>query len=207
MQMNGTRQLAATAEQAWQALNDPEMLKACIPGCDKFEAVTDLQYAMGVSIRIGPVAAKFSGTVTLDEVVPPSSYVIHFEAQGGVAGFGKGSSRVHLVPNEGGVELQYEVESQVGGKLAQVGQRLIDVAAKSLAEDFFKRFEAKLSERLQAEQPGSAQGVDAVGFEQTVAGSSADAQDGLFGVPRWGLYLAAAVAAGLVIAFAPGSGT
>jgi uncharacterized protein len=206
MQMNGTRQLAASAEQAWQALNDPEMLKACIPGCDKFEAVTDLQYAMGVSIRIGPVAAKFSGTVTLDEVVPPSSYVIHFEAQGGVAGFGKGSSRVHLVPNEGGVELQYEVESQVGGKLAQVGQRLIDVAAKSLAEDFFKRFEAKLSERLQAEQSGSAQ-LDAGGSKQTVAGSSADAQDGLFGIPRWGLYLAAAVAAGLVIAFAPASGT
>ncbi|MGA1043190.1 MAG: CoxG family protein [Burkholderiaceae bacterium] len=207
MQMNGTRQLAASADQAWQALNDPEMLKACIPGCDKFEAVTDLQYAMGVSIRIGPVAAKFSGTVTLDEVVPPSSYVIHFEAQGGVAGFGKGSSRVQLVPNEGGVELQYQVESQVGGKLAQVGQRLIDVAAKSLAEDFFKRFEAKLSERLQAEQPGLAQGVDTDGSEQTVTGSSADAEDGLFGIPRWGLYLAAAVAAGLVIAFAPASGT
>ncbi len=207
MQMNGTRQLAASADQAWQALNDPEMLKACIPGCDKFEAVTDLQYAMGVSIRIGPVAAKFSGTVTLDEVVPPSSYVIHFEAQGGVAGFGKGSSRVQLVPNEDGVELQYQVESQVGGKLAQVGQRLIDVAAKSLAEDFFKRFEAKLSERLQAEQPGSAQGVDSEESKQTVTASSADVQDGLFGIPRWGLYLAAAVAAGLVIAFAPASGT
>lgn len=203
MQMNGTRQLNATAHQAWQALNDPDMLKACIPGCDRFEAVTDTQYAMGVSIRIGPVSAKFSGTVTLDEVVPPTSYVIHFEAQGGVAGFGKGSSRVQLVPNDQGVELQYQVESQVGGKLAQVGQRLIDVAAKSLAEDFFKRFEAKLAERLQASGEVTTQSSDSA-----VAGQGeGKPQEGLMGIPRWAWYLAAALAAGLVIAFAPASGT
>lgn len=203
MQMNGTRQLVATADQAWQALNDPEMLKACIPGCDKFEAVTDRQYAMGVSIRIGPVSAKFSGTVTLDEVVPPSSYVIHFEAQGGVAGFGKGSSKVQLVPNDQGVELQYQVESQVGGKLAQVGQRLIDVAAKSLAEDFFKRFEAKLAERLQdAGEVASQSGASITSGQQT-----GQSEEGFMGMPRWAWYLAAAVAAGLVIAFAPASGT
>ena len=203
MQMNGTRQLVATADQAWQALNDPEMLKACIPGCDKFEAVTDRQYAMGVSIRIGPVSAKFSGTVTLDEVVPPSSYVIHFEAQGGVAGFGKGSSKVQLVPNDQGVELQYQVESQVGGKLAQVGQRLIDVAAKSLAEDFFKRFEAKLAERLQdSGEVASQSGASITSGQQT-----GQSEEGFMGMPRWAWYLAAAVAAGLVIAFAPASGT
>ena len=203
MQMNGSRQLAATADQAWQALNDPEMLKACIPGCDKFEAVTDTQYAMGVSIRIGPVSAKFSGTVTLDEVVPPSSYVIHFEAQGGVAGFGKGSSKVQLVPNDQGVELQYQVESQVGGKLAQVGQRLIDVAAKSLAEDFFKRFEAKLAERLQdGGEVASQSGASITSGQQT-----GQSEEGFMGMPRWAWYLAAAVAAGLVIDFAPASGT
>ena len=204
MQMNGTRQLSATPEQAWQALNDPEMLKACIPGCEKFEAVTESQYAMGVSIRIGPVSAKFSGTVTLDEVVPPSSYVIHFEAQGGVAGFGKGSSKVQLVPNDQGVELQYQVESQVGGKLAQVGQRLIDVAAKALAEDFLKRFEAKLAERLQqasgewalAETGTGDQGSEPIG---------SSTQGEFMGMPRWAWYLVAAVAAGLVIAFAPAS--
>lgn len=201
--MNGMRQLAATADQAWQALNDPEMLKACIPGCDKFEAVTDTQYAMGVSIRIGPVSAKFSGTVTLDEVVPPSSYVIHFEAQGGVAGFGKGSSKVQLVPNDQGVELQYQVESQVGGKLAQVGQRLIDIAAKSLAEDFFKRFEAKLAERLQASGEVTNQSPDSAVSGQ----GESKPQEGLMGIPRWAWYLAAALAAGLVIAFAPTSGT
>ena len=203
MQMNGTRQLNATADQAWQALNDPDMLKACIPGCDRFEAVTDTQYAMGVSIRIGPVSAKFSGTVTLDEVVPPTSYVIHFEAQGGVAGFGKGSSRVQLVPNDQGVELQYQVESQVGGKLAQVGQRLIDVAAKSLAEDFFKRFEAQLAERLQASGELTTQSPDSAVSGQ----GETKPQEGLMGIPRWAWYLAAALAAGLVIAFAPASGT
>ncbi len=203
MQMNGTRQLNATADQAWQALNDPDMLKACIPGCERFEAVTDTQYAMGVSIRIGPVSAKFSGTVTLDEVVPPTSYVIHFEAQGGVAGFGKGSSRVQLVPNDQGVELQYQVESQVGGKLAQVGQRLIDVAAKSLAEDFFKRFEAKLAERLQASGETTTQSPDSAVSGQ----GESKPQEGLMGIPRWAWYLAAALAAGLVIAFAPASGT
>lgn len=203
MQMNGTRQLNATADQAWQALNDPDMLKACIPGCDRFEAVTDTQYAMGVSIRIGPVSAKFSGTVTLDEVVPPASYVIHFEAQGGVAGFGKGSSRVQLVPNDQGVELQYQVESQVGGKLAQVGQRLIDVAAKSLAEDFFKRFEAKLAERLQASGELTTQSPDSAVSGQ----GETKPQEELMGIPRWAWYLAAALAAGIVIAFAPASGT
>ncbi|HCO57671.1 MAG TPA: hypothetical protein DIT38_05820, partial [Burkholderiales bacterium] len=98
-------------------------------------------------------------------------------------------------------------QSHVGGKLAQVGQRLIDVAAKSLAEDFFKRFEAKLAERLQAEQPGSGllAGVDA--SKKTASGPIENTQDGFFGIPRWGLYLAAAAAAGLVIAFAPASGT
>ncbi|MEK9812463.1 MAG: carbon monoxide dehydrogenase subunit G [Bordetella sp.] len=204
MQMNGTRQLAATPEQAWLALNDPEMLKACIAGCDKFEAVTDFQYVMRVSIRIGPVFAKFTGTVTLDEVVPPSSYVIHFEAQGGVSEFGKGSSKVQLVPNDQGVELQYQVESQVGGKLAQVGERLVDVAAKSLAEDFFKRFEAKLAERLQqASGEGTSAGAGAGDQGSETAGGST--QGDFMNLPRWAGYVVAAVAAGLVIIFTPAS--
>jgi carbon monoxide dehydrogenase subunit G len=122
MQMNGTRQLSATPGQAWQALNDPEILEACILGCDKFEAVTDSQYAMGASILTGPISTKFAGAVTLDEVLLSSSYVIHFEVQGGVAGFGKGRSKVQLVPNDQGVELQYQVGSRVGGKLAKVDQ-------------------------------------------------------------------------------------
>lgn len=192
MQMQGQRQLAATAEQAWQALNDPAVLKACIPGCDRFEAQGDGVYALGVSIKIGPVSAKFSGKVTLAEVKPPVSYVLHFEAQGGVAGFGKGSSTVRLEPNADGVLLVYEVSSQVGGKLAQVGQRLIDAAAKSLAEDFFKRFEAALAERLGQNAPGS----DA----NDAPGSSDSGHSPWARIPRW-VWPVLAIALAMAIIF------
>lgn len=141
MDMQGSRQLAITQQQAWDALNDPEVLKACIPGCDKVEATGENQYAIGMSVKVGPVAAKFAGKITLADIVPPASYSINFEGQGGAAGFGKGNSAVTLVPNEAGCELNYTVHASVGGKIAQLGQRLIDGVAKSMAEDFFKRFD------------------------------------------------------------------
>ena len=149
MDMQGQRQLGVTQTQAWEALNNPDMLKACIPGCDKFELASDNVYNVGVAIKIGPVSAKFTGKVTLSDIQPPTSYALQFEAQGGVAGFGKGQSQVTLTPNAEGCELSYTVHSTVGGKLAQLGQRLIDGAAKSLAEDFFRRFD----EALQAQYP------------------------------------------------------
>jgi carbon monoxide dehydrogenase subunit G len=142
MEMQGTRQLPVSREQAWDALNNPDILKRCIPGCDKFELVGEHRYAVGVAIKIGPVSTKFSGTVTLQDIDPPHGYALVFDAQGGVAGFGKGESNVSLMPNDQGCELRYTVQSRIGGKLAQLGQRLVDGAAKSLAEDFFKRFEA-----------------------------------------------------------------
>jgi carbon monoxide dehydrogenase subunit G len=151
MDMQGQRQLYVTQQQAWEALNNPDMLKACIPGCDKFEAHGENQYNVGVAIKIGPVSAKFTGKVTLSDIQAPTSYALQFEAQGGVAGFGKGQSQVSLTPNAEGCELNYTVHSTVGGKLAQLGQRLIDGAAKSLAEDFFRRFD----EALQAQYPRS----------------------------------------------------
>ena len=147
MDMQGSRVLNATQEQAWQALNDPDILKACIPGCDKFELAEPNVYAVGVALKIGPVAAKFTGKVSLMDIVPPNSYALQFEAQGGIAGFGKGESKVELKPVDGGVELHYTVHSQVGGKIAQLGQRLIDGVAKTLAEDFFTRFEDQLQAR------------------------------------------------------------
>jgi len=147
MDMQGSRLLKATQEQAWQALNDPAILKACIPGCDKFELAEPNVYAVGVALKIGPVAAKFTGKVSLMDIVPPTSYALQFEAQGGIAGFGKGESKVELKTVEGGVELNYVVHSQVGGKIAQLGQRLIDGVAKTLAEDFFTRFEEQLQAR------------------------------------------------------------
>ena len=152
MDMQGSRPLAVTQQQAWEALNDPEMLKACIPGCEKFELTEPNTYAVTTAIKIGPVAARFSGRVTLSDIVPPSSYKIGFDAQGGVAGFGKGEAAVKLAPAASGCELSYTVHSTVGGKIAQLGQRLIDGAAKSLAEDFFRRFD----EALQARYPGAA---------------------------------------------------
>jgi carbon monoxide dehydrogenase subunit G len=148
MDMQGSRQLAVTREQAWDALNDPEILKRCITGCEKFELTADNTYAILVAIRIGPVSARFNGKVTLADIVVPESYSLRFDAQGGAAGFGKGESQVLLVPNEQGVELRYTVKSTVGGKLAQIGQRLIDGVAKSLAEEFFSRFEAELVKRF-----------------------------------------------------------
>ena len=163
MDMQASRQLAVTQQQAWDALNDPEVLKLCIPGCDKVEATADRQYAVGMALKIGPVSAKFNGKITLSEIVPPSSYTISFEGQGGPAGHGKGNAKVQLTPTDAGCELAYTVHAQVGGKVAQLGQRLIDGAAKGMAEDFFKRFDQEMQRRYQAPvaadaaaRPGSA---------------------------------------------------
>ena len=146
MDMEGSRALAVTQQQAWDALNDPEVLKLCIPGCDRIEPTGDNQYAVGVAVKIGPVQAKFNGNITLSEVAPPASYTLTFDGQGGAAGFGKGVSQVRLSPQADGpgCVLDYKVQAQVGGKIAQLGQRLIDGVAKSMAEDFFKRFDNEM---------------------------------------------------------------
>jgi len=149
MEMTGNRHLAVTQQQAWDALNDPEVLKACIPGCEKVEATGENQFTVGVAVRVGPVAAKFNGRIALSEVQAPNSYTLAFDGQGGPAGFGKGTAHVRLSPPaEGaGCELGYDVTAQVGGKIAQVGQRLVDGVARSMADDFFKRFEAEMQSR------------------------------------------------------------
>ncbi len=186
MDMQGQRVLHVTQAQAWDALNDAEILKSCIPGCDKFELADANVYNVGVAIKIGPVSAKFTGKVTLSDIQAPNSYALNFEAQGGVAGFGKGESKVSLHPHDDGCELQYTVHSTVGGKLAQLGQRLIDGAAKSLAEDFFKRFD----EALQAKYP-------ATEIETPVAANTETAPAVASGVPTW-VWLALLVGAAAV---------
>ncbi|HSV79545.1 MAG TPA: carbon monoxide dehydrogenase subunit G [Ramlibacter sp.] len=159
MEMQGSRELAVPQPLAWEALNDPQVLKLCIPGCDRVEATGENQYALGMSVRIGPVAARFAGKITLSDVQPPDSYSLLFEGQGGAAGFGKGTAKVNLAPaTEGsGCALTYAATAQVGGKIAQVGQRLIDGVARSMAEHFFKRFEAEMERRhpqtLAADEP------------------------------------------------------
>ncbi|MEZ5644043.1 MAG: carbon monoxide dehydrogenase subunit G [Burkholderiaceae bacterium] len=180
MDMKGQRILACTQQQAWDALNDPEILRTCIPGCEKFEAAEG-GYAVTTAVKIGPVAARFNGKVQMTDVNAPNGYQLNFDAQGGVAGFGKGQSRVDLVPCDGGCELNYSVHSTVGGKLAQLGQRLIDGAAKTLADDFFKRFENELV-RL---YPPAA-GVEAP------AGAAAETP-ALKGMPAWTWVVLAAI--------------
>jgi carbon monoxide dehydrogenase subunit G len=144
MQLTGNRALPATAEQTWLALNDPVVLRACIPGCDRFESLDGDAYDVGMQLKIGPVSARFRGQVVLSDREPGRGYRLEFEGQGGAAGFGKGASTVRLTPTVEGCELQYEVNASVGGRLAQLGQRLIDVAARQVADDFFKRFEVQI---------------------------------------------------------------
>jgi carbon monoxide dehydrogenase subunit G len=147
MEMQGSRNLAVSQAVAWDELNNPDVLKACIPGCDRLEANGDHQYALGVAVKVGPVSARFGGKIVLSDIVPPQSYTITFDGQGGAAGFGKGVAKVQLAPEGNGSLLSYQVTAQVGGKIAQVGQRLIDGVAKSMAEDFFKRFDAQMQQR------------------------------------------------------------
>lgn len=201
MQMQGSRQLSATAQQAWAALNDPEILKQCIPGCQSFELESDNVYKVAAQIKIGPVSAQFTGKVTLSDIEPPERYTLNFEAQGGVAGHGKGVSHVALTENEQGVELKYTVESQIGGKLAQLGQRLIDGAAKSMADDFFKRFEKALDQQT---TPADVQGASSLAAEPATTTQSTNKPTASSGVPRW-LWIAIAAAVAVVI-FASASG-
>ena len=170
MDMQGNRPLGVTQQQAWEALNNPEVLKACIPGCDKIEAVSPEQFVIGMAIKIGPVSAKFSGKITLSEMNPPASYTLNFEGQGGVAGFGKGVAHVQLVPSPTGCELNYQVNAQVGGKIDQLGQRLIDGAAKSLSEEFFKKFDVQTQHILSESNSAAHQAspVDPIPSEPTL---------------------------------------
>ena len=195
MDMTGQRALKATQQQTWEALNDPEILKACIPGCKKFEPTGDNAYAVAAGIKIGPVAATFNGNVQLTDIVAPTSYKLNFDAQGGVAGFGKGESSVELKPLPEGCELNYTVHSTVGGKIAQLGQRLIDGVAKNMAEDFFKRFEAELEKRY----PPAAADEEAASESGTSAAAGAgESQQAAGGMPAW-VWVAGAVALAVVV--------
>ena len=205
MQMQGSRELTVPPEQAWAALNDPEILKQCIPGCQKFELESENVYATTAAIKIGPVSAKFSGKVELMDINPPHSYSLKFEAQGGVAGHGKGVSHVELVETAQGVELKYTVQSQIGGKLAQLGQRLIDGAAKSMADDFFKRFEKALSEQVQA-QSNATTSATAANPSTSIETPESASSPVSSGVPRW-VWLAVAAAVAVVIVAVASSGS
>src|ERR1043166_9142196 len=142
MTMTGGVQLAASRQTAWEKLNDPEVLKATIPGCESLEKTSDTAFQAVAVTKIGPVKARWKGKVTLTDLDPPNGYKIVGVGEGGVAGFAKGSADVRLSDKDGGTLLTYNVDAQIGGKLAQLGQRLINGAAKKMADEFLQKFAA-----------------------------------------------------------------
>jgi hypothetical protein len=145
MKMSGEEIIPAPREAVWKALNDPEVLKQAIPGCQEITKISDNDLGAKVTVKIGPVKAAFSGTVHLSNLNPPESYRISGEGKGGVAGFAKGGADVRLEEVPTGTKLSYDVDAQVGGKLASLGSRLIDSTARSLASQFFEKFAALAS--------------------------------------------------------------
>ena len=145
MELQGERVIPASVDKTWASLNDPEVLRACIAGCETLERTSDDTMTAVVALKVGPVSARFKGKLAMTNVVAPTSYTINFDGQGGVAGFGKGSADVALTPQgEQQTLLKYTARATVGGKMAQIGSRLIDATAAKITEDFFKAFEAHL---------------------------------------------------------------
>jgi carbon monoxide dehydrogenase subunit G len=180
MEMTGEQLIPLPQQRVWKALNDPGILKACIPGCESIEKVSDTEYKVVMTAAIGPVKAKFSGKLLLADLNPPHSYSIAFEGTGGAAGFGKGAAQVSLLPEDSGTRLTYKATASVGGKLAQIGSRLIDGVAKKMSDDFFARFNATV-----APAPGPA------------AGPTGEARRG---VPAWA-WAAGAIVVLLILLF------
>ena len=165
MDMTGERRIPAPRQKVWDALNDPAVLKACIPGCESLEKIGDTDLKATASVKIGPIAARFTGKVQLVDLDPPNSYRIQGEGAGGVAGFAKGGADVKLIDDGAGTLLTYDVKAQVGGKIAQLGARLIDATSKQMADMFFDRFTAAVSEPVAAAPVAT---FDAVAAKPTV---------------------------------------
>jgi uncharacterized protein len=145
MEVTGEQHIPVSQQATWQALNDLDVLKACIPGCESIVAAAENEYDVVLTAKVGPVSARFKGKLTLGDFNPPDSYSLNFEGQGGVAGFAKGNAQVKLIPEGETTRLNYAAKASVGGKLAQIGSRLIDGTAKKLADQFFTSFKKHVS--------------------------------------------------------------
>ena len=157
MELSNSHSLPVSQDQAWQALNDTAVLREAIPGCEAITGIGDNEYEVLVTAAVGPVKAKFKGKLRLADLQPPTSYSLQFEGQGGVAGHAKGSATVRLEPQGARTTLlHYSAKASVGGKLAQVGSRVIDMAAQKLAGEFFERFTAALAQKHGAAAPPAA---------------------------------------------------
>ncbi|SCK14724.1 hypothetical protein VAR608DRAFT_0922 [Variovorax sp. HW608] len=155
MQITGSQAISMSPQDVWAALNDPEVLGCCVPGCESVERVSDGRFKLVMVSSIGPLRARFDGMLQMTEIQPAQSCVLVFEGQGGAIGFGKGRAEVRLLDRQGHTELRYAAEAQVGGKLAQVGSRLIDSVARKMSDDFFRAFREKATPRaaVEAESP------------------------------------------------------
>ncbi|MEI5680820.1 carbon monoxide dehydrogenase subunit G [Mesorhizobium sp. CCNWLW179-1] len=157
MEMSGQQLIPTTKEEVWAALNDAEVLKVCIPGCQELTKSSETEMSAVAIMKVGPVKARFQGAVSLSDLDPPNGYKITGEGQGGVAGFAKGVAVVKLSVADGGTLLDYTVDAQIGGKLSQLGGRLIDVTAKQMAGQFFKRFAEEIQARQNPQAAGTAE--------------------------------------------------
>jgi hypothetical protein len=195
MDMTGQHTIPAPRQTVWEALNDPDVLKQCIPGCEEIERTGDNGFTAKVSVKVGPVKAKFGGAVTLSDIDPPNGYTISGEGKGGAAGFAKGGAVITLTEDGDGTLLVYEVKADVGGKLAQLGGRLIEGTSKKLAGEFFETFEKLVLESVggtPAEAAGPAQPAPAAG--EPMASPS---ESGLGGK----LWIPVAIAAAAAVAY------
>ena len=157
MDMSNSVVLPAPQTQVWAALNDPEILKQCVPGCESIERIDDNAYQVAMTVAIGPVRAKFKGNLRLTDIDAPNAYTLQFDGQGGAAGFGKGTARVKLTPEDAGTRLDYVVNAQIGGKIAQLGSRLVDGVSRKMADEFFESFRVALAASMApAETPAAA---------------------------------------------------
>ncbi|MGY8990066.1 MAG: SRPBCC family protein [Rhodospirillales bacterium] len=180
MDMTGEYRIPAPKQAVWDALNDPEVLKASIPGCDSVEKISDTELKAKVTLKIGPVKAKFAGDVTLSDMDPPNGYTISGKGKGGAAGFGSGSATVSMTEEGGETVLTYSAKASVGGKIAQIGQRLIDSTSKKLADEFFSNFVEQLAVTgvSSPATPAQKEGVDGEALVSTSADSTAESAEG-----------------------------
>jgi carbon monoxide dehydrogenase subunit G len=169
MEMKGEYTIPAPRPLVWAALNDVDVLKAAIPGCDSITRLSDTEIEATVTAKVGPVKASFKGLVTLSDIDPPNGYTIRGEGKGGAAGFARGGAKVHLTDAPGGTLLSYDVDASVGGKLAQIGGRLIDSTAKKLADEFFAKFSELAANRVDMSPGTSAAGVTPAAVSDNLA--------------------------------------
>jgi len=224
MQISGTSIIAAPVQTVWNALNEPEVLRRCLPGCESVERTSPEDFKILMTASVGPLRARFNGNLRMTDAQPPTHCVLQFEGQGGAMGFGKGRSTVSLLEIPEGTELTYTAEAQVGGKLAQVGSRLIDGVARKMSDDFFSAFRRQLAPQEAAGASSAANSlatpVAAPALEKSPAAcvsaskspvvpTSTDGlpsigrpQDHVYTVPAW--WLGAAVALGAIAAIAGG---